>query len=325
MIFDVARHKFSEGLITLMLFALVALLVALSTTDIVAVEGGAPLRGILEQFAVDHHIASALLLFPMLIYSGLRFARAAVRIGLYSASSLGLLALGGVAMFGCVTSANYLYLMVVVLLVAELLGRLLYCFGHEKRVGYLFTAMLSLGVMPLVDSALIPLALILSVVVIIIRGTLREAVIMVVGVAFPTFVYCYLMWLYGGEFSAAFWEIWNVDGAVDGYDALLSYLTVPRLIFLGTTLFLAICSLISFWGVRVTLVDSSRVVWRLLIALLVMLVAMLLLMPLTSPAVVVFLVLVMTLMMPQLFVRIDALTATVVYLIWVASAFVTLL
>ncbi len=320
MIFDIARHKFSEGLITLMFFALVSLFAALSAPDLVAAEGGAPLRGFIDFFASNHPIAAALLMFPMVIYSGLRFARAAVRVGLYSASSLGLLALGGVAIFASTVSASYMSLMVVVLLVSELLGRLLYCFGANMRMSYLFTAMLALGIMPLVDGALIPFALVLPVVVMVVRGTLREAIITIVGVALPTFVYCYLVWLMGGEFNAAFMAIWQEGGAFVAHDALLSYLTLPRLIFLGVTLFLGVCSLISYYGVRVTLIDSARVIWRLLIALQLMLVAMLLLMSSASPSVVVVLVFVVTLMLPQLFIRVDVITATFAYLIWVVSA-----
>ena len=308
-----------------MFFALVSFVVALSSTEIVVVESGAPLRGVIDLFAINHPVAAALLMFPMLIYSGLRFARAAVRVGLYSASSLGLLALGGVAMFACTASANHMSLMVVAWLVSELLGRLLYCFGANMRMSYLFTSMLALGVMPLVDSALIPLALLLPVVVMVVRGTMREAIITIVGVTFPTFVYCYLVWLMGGEFNDAFVAIWREGGAFVSHDALFSYLTLSRLIFLGITLFLGVCSLISYYGVRVTLVDSARVIWRLLIALQIMIVAMLPLMLSASPALVVVLVLVTTLMLPQLFIRVDVITATFAYLIWVVSALGTLL
>ena len=324
MIFDVARHKFSEGLITLMLFAFVALIAALSATDVVAVEGGAPLQGVVQQFAVDHSLLSALLMFPALIYSGLRFARAAVRIGLYSASSLGLLALGGVAMFASTTSANYLSLMVIVLLASELLGRLLYCLGPDKRLGYLFTAMLALGVMPLVDSSLIPFVLLLLLVIIVIRGSIRETIISLVGAVLPSFVYCYIVWLLGGEFGVAFTDIWSMAELQISSGALLPYLTLPRLVFLGATLFLTVCSLIAYSGVRMSLLDSSRVVWRLLIAVALMLVAMLVFIPSATPALLVILTLVLTLMLPQLFIRIDVMMATILYLIWVVLAFATL-
>lgn len=324
MIFDVARHKFSEGLITLMLFAFVSLIAALASGDVVAVEGGAPLQGVVQQFAISHSVLSALLVFPVLIYSGLRFARAAVRIGLYSASSLGLLALGGVAMFAIMSSANYFSLMVIVLLASELLGRLLYCLGQDMQLGYLFTAMLSMGIMPLVDSSLIPFALLMLLVVIVVRGTVREGIIALVGVALPAFIYCYIVWLLGGDFSQSFVDIWDVSELLIDNGLLLPYLTLPRLVFLGVTLFMVICSLIAYYGVRVSLLDSSRVVWRTLIAMVFILVAMLVFLPSASPAVVAILVLVMTIMLPQLFIRIDVITATILYLIWVVSALATL-
>lgn len=324
MIFDVARHKFSEGLITLMLFALVALIAALLAARVVAVEGGAPLQDVVQQFAINHSLLSSLLMFPTLVYSGLRFARAAVRIDLYSTSSLGLLALGGVAMFALTTSENYLSLMVIVLLTSELFGRLLYCFGPYKQVGYLFTAMLALGVMPLVDSSLIPFVLLLLLIVIVVRGSIRETIISLVGAMLPSFIYCYIAWLLGGEFGVAFNDIWSVAELQISSGTLLPYLTLPRLIFLGATLFLTVCSLIAYYGVRMSLSDSSRTIWRLLITVALMLVAMLVFIPSATPAMLVILTLVMTLMLPQLFIRIDVITATILYLIWVVLAVVTL-
>ena len=325
MIFDVARHKFSEGLLTLLFFALMAMVVALSMGGGETVEGGAPLMGFVERVALNHPILSALALLPMVVYAGLRFSRAAVRVGIYSASSLAPVALGGVAMFACLTTPNYLSMMVVILLVSEVFGRLFYSLGANIRIGFLFTSMLSLGVMPLVDSALIPLTIALSLIVIFVRGTLRETIVTLVGVASPTFVYCYLVWLFGGEFDVAFMEIWGWDNLLAQHGLVVTYLTLPRLVFLGLTLFANLCSILVYHNVRVTLVDSTRAIWRLLIVLEILLVAMLLLLPSASPAVVASLVLVMTLMLPQLFIRLGVYVATIAYLIWVVSALATIL
>lgn len=325
MIFDVARHRFSEGFLTLLFFAAMAMMVAFSADPVVLTEGGAPLQGSVETFAMKHPLLSSVAMLLLIGYSGLRFSRAAVRVGIYSASSLAPVALSGIAMFACTTMSHYLLTMVVVWLVSEVFGRLLYCFGANMRVGYLFTAMMSLGALPLVDGALIPLALVLPVVVIFVRGTLREAIITLVGVALPTFVYCYVVWLLGGEFNLAFTDVWSLEGSVAQHTAVLDYLTISRLVFLGLTLFANICSIIVYHNVRVTLVDSARTIWRLLIALEIMLVAMLLLMPSASPAVVATLVLVMTLVIPQLFIRVDVYAATIIYLIWIVSALATAL
>lgn len=323
MIFDVARHKFSEGLLTLLLFAAVAMVVALSAGDVVPMESGAPLRGFVDSISVRYPILSALAMLPIVVYAGLRYSRAAVRVGLYPAASLAPVALAGIAVFACTSVPDYLSMMVVVLLMSEVLGRLLYCFGANMRIGFLFTSMIALGAMPLIDSALIPLVVVLPLVVIVVRATLRETIISITGVALPTFVYCYIVWLLGGDFDMAFIEVWGVENVVAQHSAVLAYLTIPRLIFLGLTLFANICSIIIYRSVKVTLVDSARITWRVLIALVVLLVLMLLLMPSASPAVVAVLVLVMTMMMPQLFIRVDVYTATIAYLIWACSALAT--
>lgn len=319
MIFDVARHKFSEGLLTLVIFALIASVAVLVGGDVSPVVGGAPLRGFIDNLAVGYPVASAIALFPLLIYAGLRLARSTVRVGIYSASSLGVVALGAVSLFGCVVSTNYLYLTVVALLVSEVLGRLLYCFGANVRVGYLFTAMLALGAMPLVDNALIPLALVLPLIVMLLRGTLREVIIILVGLAVPTLLYCYIVWLMGGDFDAAFWSIWNTS-PLSQHEAIVAYLTLPRLIFLGVILFFDICSIISYYRARVTLLDSARIVWRLLMLLQVMLVVLLVVMPISSPALVVALMLMMVIVLPQFFIGVSVPIATIAYLSFICAS-----
>ena len=325
MIFDVARHKFSEGLLTLLFFAVVAMVVAFAVGGGEPAMGGAPLQGFVESIPLNHPILSAIAMLPLIVYSGLRFSRAAVRVGIYSASTLAPVALAGVVMFACVTTPSYLSLMLVILLVSEVLGRLFYSMGANMRIGFLFTSMLSLGVMPLVDSALIPLAILLPLVVIFMRGTFRETIVTLVGVASPTFLYCYVVWLLGGEFNVAFLDIWSVENLLVQCSSVVVYLTLPRLIFVGLTLFANLCSILVYCNVRVTLVDSTRAIWRLLILLEILLVAMLLLTPSASPAVVALLLLVMTLMLPQLFIRLDGYIATIAYLIWMISALVTIL
>lgn len=324
MIFDVARHKFSEGLLTLFLFAFMATVALFFVGEVVPLEMAAPLRGYIDSFALEYPTLSKLLIFPIIVYSGLRLSRATVRVDIYSSSSLAAISLSAVAMFACVTSENYLATAVVALLISEVLGRMLYCFGANMQLGYLFTSMLALGAMPLVDSALIPVVALLSVVALFVRGTWRETAIIFFGVATPSFLYCYVMWLLGGDFGELFVDIWR--GVVSpGQDSILAFMTLPHLIFLGVTALLTLCSVIAYCGVRVTFVDSVRVIWRLLIALIVVLVAMLFLLPSASPSIIVAMVLVMTVMLPQLFMRVDVVAATLLYILYALSAFVAIL
>ena len=161
--------------------------------------------------------------------------------------------------------------------------------------------------------------LFVPVIVMLLRGTLREMIIILFGLAAPTLLYCYIVWLMGGEFDAAFWGIWNTTLSSQ-HEAIIAYLTLPRLIFLGVILFFDICSIISYFRVRVTLLDSARIVWRLLIAMQLMLVVLLVAMPISSPALVVALMLMMVVVLPQFFISVSAPIATVAYILFACAS-----
>ena len=327
MIFDVARHKFSEGVMTVVAFAIAAMVISLygvGSVNEVNMVDVAPLRYIVDDFISRYPYLTAVVLLPIFVYSVLRMARSTVRVGIYSVSSLAMLALGATTMFAVVMAQHYLYLMVVALLISEVLGRLLYCFGPNMRIHYLFTAMLALGVMPLMDSALIPFVILLSALVVIMRSTLRETLITLLGVLLPTFVYCYVEWFFGGGFVDAFVQVWS-GVMVSQHAALVAYLTLPRLIFVGVVLFLTLCSILFYYNARVTLTDVARTIWRLLLVVLLLLVASLLVMPSASPALVVVMVLIMTVLLPQFFVRIDVITATIAYVVLMLASVLSLL
>ena len=136
----------------------------------------APIGHLLYSFRSSHPVWSIVLFAVIYIYAVLRLSRATVRVDLYSQSTLAAISLSAVTLFGSVVSSNYPLLIVVALLIAEAFGRLLYCFGPSVRAHYLFTAMLAFGAMPLVDSALIPLSVVIPIAVILLRLTFREMV-----------------------------------------------------------------------------------------------------------------------------------------------------
>ena len=96
MILDVARHKFYEGVATLLLIAtIVAVRVALLPTiaaDAI-VEGGAPLVAPLARFESAHPVLTALLAALFCVQSALRLARATVRYNIYGTSSMAAISL----------------------------------------------------------------------------------------------------------------------------------------------------------------------------------------------------------------------------------------
>lgn len=323
MILDVARHKFSEGILIVATFAFVASLCAgllfAATPDQVAY-GAAPLSVAIQEFALLHPVLCAILLFPMLIYSAVRLSRATVRVGIYTVSTLAALSLAAISIFAVTMSQHFVYLTVVAWLMSEVLGRLFYCFGPNTKPNSIFTSMLALGAMPLVDCALIPLVILLALVFILLRGTLRETLIVLLGLLLPSFVYCYVAWWLGGEFNEAFLAIW-ANFEVSQHSALVEYLSLSRLIFIGVMLFFQLWCILFYVKDRVMFSDVAHTVWRALLFLLFAHVVLLLLYPAASPAILVVMVLMTTVMLPQFFISVDGLIGAIAYVVLIASAF----
>lgn len=324
MILDVSRHKFSEGLVTLLLFAVVAsVAVALSYGDAPEIFGGAqaPLQPFIRQFQVNHPVLAPILFGLIYLYAVLRLSRATVRVDLYTLGTMAGVALGGVALFGAVVAADYAMLIVVALVVAEAFGRLLYCFGHNVRLHYLFSAMLAFGVMPLVDGALIPLALVVPMLTIAIRSTVRESLLILLGLATPTFIYCYVVWLLNGDFGQAFLAIWN-NFSLSSHLSLAAYLTLPRLFYLGVLVFLYLATAMAWYSVSLPLMSGARFVWYVLHVSMLLLIASILLLPTASASLIVALSMVVTTMLPLLFLQTSTLQGVLAYAVFVVATVV---
>ena len=158
-------------------------------------------------------------------------------------------------LFGSVVSSDYPLLIVVALLIAEAFGRLLYCFGPSVRAHYLFSAMCAFGALPLVDSALLPLAVAVPIAVILLRLTLRETVLTLLGSALPTFVYCYAMWLSHHSFYDSLLSVWNLSSI--SLSSLECYLTPPRLVFIAIVVFLQLAVTLIYLTSRVTVTRAT--------------------------------------------------------------------
>jgi hypothetical protein len=230
-------------------------------------------------------------------------------------------ALGGVALFGAVVAADYAMLIVVALVVAEAFGRLLYCFGHNVRLHYLFSAMLAFGAMPLVDGALIPLALLIPLFTVAIRSTVRESLLVLLGLATPTFIYCYVVWLLNGDFGQAFLSIWD-NFQLTSYLSLGVYMTLPRLFYLGVLVFLYLATAMVWYSVSLPLMSGARFVWYILHLAMLLLIASLLLLPTVSASLLVAISLVVAVMLPLLFIQASTLQGVLAYMLLVVATIV---
>lgn len=327
MILDVTRHKFSEAIVTLLFFAVafaIAAVVRFPDSSAVVVESEAPLAPYIRSFCADHSLLSPILLGLLYVYMVLRLSRSTVRVGLYPNTTLAAIALCSVLLFGALASGDYAMLCVGALLVAEAYSRLLYCFSPSLHAHYLFSAMVAFGALPLVDAAFLPLAILIPIVVVIFRATLRETAITLFGLAAPTFVYSYVMWLFGGDFVQGFVDVWGSLLAPSSL-SLVTYLTLPRLVFLGFILFLQLLSVVVYLTTPMSLANGVREVWRVLIISVVILVVSLLLLPAASPSLIVAMVLLAAIMLPILMQYASALNSVLAYLLLVLLTFIPLI
>lgn len=326
MILDVTRHKFAEALLTLLFFAVAIAVAALFLfPDVSTIVGGAeaPLAVYIKEFRVAHPTLSPVVLGLLYVYTVLRLSRATVRVGLYPTTTLSAIALCSVMLFGALASNDYALLSISALLVAEAFGRLMYCFSHSVRPHFLFSAMAAFGAMPLVDKAFVPLALALPLLVLILRGTLRETLLTLLGLALPTFVYCYVVWLMGGDFGEAFMDVWG-DNSISSHLSLATYMTIPRLVFLGFVLFLQLLTSVIYFSTPLSLGNGVRDAWRVMQFALVVLIVSLLFLPAASSSLIVAMVLLSAVMLPILFQYASAVNSALAYVMLIAAAFVPL-
>lgn len=316
MILDITRHKFSEALLTLLIFVGVAV-VALATIYLEpATDTGAhlaPIGQLVSSFRASHPVWSVVVFAVLYVYAVLRLSRATVRVDLYLQSTLAAISLTATALFGAVVSSDYPLLIIVALLVAEAFGRLLYCFGPSVRPHYLFTAMLAFGAMPLVDSALLPLSVAVPIAVILLRLALRETAITLLGSALPTFIYCYTMWLSHHSFYDALLSIWDAYPVV--LPPLEGYLTPTRLVFVGIVAFLQLAITLIYLTSRVTVTRATRDMWRVLMISMVTLIATVALSGALIHSLVVAIVLLAAIMLPLLLERANSVQTLLIYLL----------
>lgn len=321
MILDITRHKFSEALLTLLFFAVVAVVAVATRYYVPAVDidaCSAPIGHLLYSFRTSHPVWSIGLFAVIYIYAVLRLSRATVRVDLYPQSTLAAISLVAATLFGSVVSSDYPLLIVVALLIAEAFGRLLYCFGPSVRPHYLFSAMCAFGAMPLVDSALLPLAVAVPIAVILLRLTLRETVLTLLGSALPTFIYCYAMWLSHGSFYDTLLSVWNLSSI--SLSSLECYLTPPRLVFIAIVVFLQLAVTLIYLTSRVTVTRATRDMWRVLMISMLVLIATVALSGALVSSLVVAIVLLAAVMLPLLLERANAVQTLLIYLLLVLAS-----
>lgn len=325
MILDITRHKFFEGFATLLLFALVTTIatgVTYTPASPEAMSATPPIGALVSHLATHHTILSVVAMLPLMVYAVLRLARATARAKIYPQSTLGAIALGAATLMALLPSTEYATLTIVALLTCEAFGRLLYCFGPNIRAHYLFTSMLALGALPLIDGTFVPLVGVVALLTIVLRGTLRETIIALVGALSPMIISCYVEWLAMGSFIAPLIAIRD-SLLTSSYTTIIDYITLPRLIFLGVLVTFALLSVMQYFTNRVTLSTSARNVWFLLLMATVTIVITMLLGHI-STGIIVAMAIILVPTLPMLFICTTPLMSVVMYILFILAAAIAL-
>ncbi len=324
MILDVARHKLIEAIATLVIIALATVICNIVLpAELVANTSSAPLGALITEFQRSHSILAALVGFALLIRLSMTVTRTTVRSHLYDVNSFGAMSIVPLAIMMLATPHAMLSTIVVATLVAEAMRRLFYAFSSEQRMNAIFTAMLAMGALPLVDCSLLVVVLALPLIVLSLRCSFRDLVIAVVGMLLPIFTYAYVVWCSGGLFGDAVATLWH--GMLEPSPlAMQTYLTLPRIVGMAMLLLIGLCSVALYIMRGRSQKPAVRHIWLFMISAVLLLGTTFALLPSTSiPSLVVVAIIVST-MAPMLFLHLSTLLSVVIYLLLAALAVVAM-
>lgn len=325
MIIDVVRHKLLEGVLTLLIIAVAVVSVGtaqpLPHADVAI--GVAPLQPSLTAFEIAHPILAALLGIALILHTAIRLSHATIRAKIYPTTTVAVIALSGIAIAGIATAGNLLATLLVGVLTAEFIARMLYSLKHNARTHHIFTAMMALGAMPLVDGSTLGVMTLLPLLLISLRARAREVIVAIVGAALPLFIYCYVVWCNGAEFSATATALWD-NMLLDAQLPIVEVLTLSRLIFVGALLFLGLCSAVIYRSERLSMTLTARNSWTMLQLCAIQLIAIFALLPSASAASLLVVALIAVTMLPLLLQRMNISISIVGYIVLLILAFVAM-
>lgn len=323
MIFDVARHKFHEGIITLIIIAIATVIIGVAhpivpPSELVATT---PWQATLNNFEVAHPIVAALVGIVLMMHASIRLSHATLHSKLYPTSSVAPMALSALMLLCTATEGEMLSTLLCAVLCAEFLGRMLYSMRHNARLHHIFSAMAALGTMPLIDSSTLAIVALFPLLLISLHCRIRETIVATVGLALPIFLYCYITWLMGGSFNAEIALLWE-RMLLPSAQPIESYMTLGRLSFFATTLFLQLCVMVIYHNERLSMTLVARNSWTMMQLCFVLLVALLAFTPSLSPASFTVVMLFVAAMLPLFFQKINPTISVISYVVLIVFALV---
>lgn len=323
MILDVARHKFYDGFITLLITTLTMIVfVAIGVG-----EGSAtpmpysPFMSLVSTATFGITFIEKAAVVILYAVSVLALSRSTIRTHIYPSDTIAAMALCAVMTLPMIVGEHALREAVIALFTAIALGNMFFCFGPRRSPHHLFGAMFSASMLATVEATLIVVPVAMGIALILARKRLREAVVVVVGMLLPLFAMFYLTWLSGEGFAEVVLKWWRSATTALDYH-MIDNISIPRLCFLAYTLFLTAVSSIMQHAQRDTNNHVARGAWRAMYLILSFVACALVLIPSASESLLTVAVVISSVMLPSFFVCSNAALSTLAYIALIALAFV---
>lgn len=322
MILDVARHKFYEGFLTLLLATLtmvVFVAVGVGEASVTPVPYS-PFMSLISSATFGISFVEKAAVIILYTISVLTLSRSTIRTHIYPADTIAAMALCAVMTLPMIVGEHALREAFITLFTSLALGNMFFCFGPRRSPNHLFGAMLSASLLATVEATLIVVPIAMGIALIAARKRLREAVIVVVGMLLPLFACCYIAWLSGEGFTESLLAWWRSATTSLNYH-IIDTMSIPRLCFLAYALFLTAVASIMNYAQRDTHSHVARGAWRALHLIFIFVACALLFMPAASDSLLTVAVILSATMLPTYFICNDALISVVSYIALVALAF----
>ena len=227
----------------------------------------------------------------------------------------------GVVSCGVLLSSDYLTQSLTLLLLALASRNYYNSFHRHYCFDRMFRGSLYVGLIPLLYAPGAGLLLLIPLVVLLFRRTLREVAVAVAGLLLPALTLCYVNWAAGGEFLA---QVAEPGSAFIAGTPLSLFLSTPvqNLVLPGAVFLLDLTALLFFLSDIYALGTKPRLIFIFNISAL-LLTAAALCGPAATPATVALAAVPSAVLLPFMFVRIHRAIALPLYLLLLASAVIS--
>ncbi len=321
-IFEVRRHPLLSAILIAVIFSSIYLANLLwgCTTPEEQIFANAVWGDVIHNWQLEHPLISNLFIWCGAIYVSFKVGQATSRFNLYGTVSYLPMELFSLVAMGVMACANSLNGMVASILLLRAILRFFSSYRASNSSGFLVRSSLALGVLLLlIPSSIVLWGVVLPILVISDR-TLREVIVAAMALLFVPFIYMYVGWLRGEEFSHMFSLLVESVAKSSGF-SLIEAFTIPRCIVAIIVLYLTVMGAIS-----AKLLDNSVKAQRRLriVALVALALVVAMTLPSSDSSLLLLFAIPASLLIPAAMLRMSRLLSFIFYIVLLVATAVSI-